>query len=86
VHWNRAGPLGCTREGPNWGTAPPPKLWCEEKSPGPEAGDVKFRPNWVHLVANAMVFLQDLNFPIYRMSRWGNGRGFQMSKKKAGLL
>lgn len=50
VHWNRARPLGCTREGPHWGTASP-KLWCKEKSPGPEAGDVKFCPNWVQLVA-----------------------------------
>lgn len=50
VHWSRARPLGCTREGPSWGAASP-KLWCEEKSTGLEAGDVKFHPNWVHLVA-----------------------------------
>lgn len=85
VHWNRARPLGCTREGPKRGTASP-KLECEEESPGPEAGDVKFRPNWVRLVATSQFPLQGLNFPIYKMCRWGCNRGFQMSKKKAGLL
>lgn len=37
VQGNRARPLGCTREGPSWGTASP-ALWWEAKSTGLEAG------------------------------------------------
>lgn len=50
VHWSRAGPLECTREGPGQGTASP-KLWRKRKSSGLEAGRGKFCLNWVYLLA-----------------------------------